>query len=280
MRKRAVARGLLYGGIALVAGAAGVGGTLGYQRLTAPDTSAVDAQAAALAQDLGQDLHAGFYSAGGGTFGGPFTEGTLVAQVEEHGGALLSLRSAGLTHTADVMLGLEPPEGAAVDPDAYPVRCYRFRFTRGAGSVWHTDLTCPATLPDGRPGSPAAKLGAQFALQPHTANVHREASAAGYDHTPAGATRFLRDTHRVADTDTVTDVSGRATGGDVYGRATGDDVYAVALRINGVCHYLRMSADADLVPLWAAPADEQHDCLARQAVTASALFGSDPAREG
>jgi uncharacterized SAM-binding protein YcdF (DUF218 family) len=55
MRRRAVARGLLCGAIALVAGAAGVGGTLLQQRLTAPGTTAVDAQAAALAQGYGSD---------------------------------------------------------------------------------------------------------------------------------------------------------------------------------------------------------------------------------
>ncbi|WP_020135979.1 hypothetical protein [Streptomyces sp. 351MFTsu5.1] len=269
MRKRAVARGLVYVAIALVAGAAGVGGTLLRQRLTAPDTTAVDAQAAALAQDLRKDLNAGFYSAGGGTYGGPFTEGTLVAQTEEHGGVLLSVRSAGLTHTAEVMLGLVPPTGATVDADAYPVRCYRIAFARGPGSVRRTPSTCPAVRADGRPGSPVAQLGALLARLP--ANPYRATSAAGYDHTRRGATDFLKGGELVSAWDTVTDVAGRETG---------DDVYAVALRVNGVCHYLRMSSDADLVPLWTAPADEQHTCTARQAVTASALYGSDPAKEG
>lgn len=53
-------RVLLFTVTALVAGATGVAGTLLYQRTTAPDTSAVDAQAAELAQDLRRDLNAGF----------------------------------------------------------------------------------------------------------------------------------------------------------------------------------------------------------------------------
>ncbi|NEB00148.1 hypothetical protein [Streptomyces sp. SID13726] len=271
MRKRTVPRGLPVAATALVAGAAGVGGTLGYQGLTAPDTSAVDAQAAAIVQDLGKDLDAGFYSAGGGTYGGPFTEGTLVARVEEHGGALLSVRSAGLNHTAEVMLGLEPPRGTTVDPDAYPVRCYRISFARGTHSVRRADVGCPATRTDGRPGSLAAQLGALLARQPDTASGYRATSSSGYDHTPEGVTRFLHDKRLVAAGDTVTGVAGEAAGADVY---------AAALRINGVCHYLRMSTDADLIPLWAAPADEQQGCDAGHAVTASALYGSDPAKEG
>jgi hypothetical protein len=274
MRKRTALRGLLLTGTALVAGAAGVGGTLLYQRLTGPDTAAVDAQAAALAQDLRQDLNAGFYSAGGGTYGGQFTEGTLVAQTEEHGGALLSVRSAGLTHTAEVMLGLVPPSGTTVDADAYPVRCYRLTFALGAHSVQRTTFTCPAGQADGRPGSLAAQMGGLLARQPATASSYRKMSAAGYDHTAEGAARFLTDKRLVSAKDTVTEVSGREAG-------TG--VYAVALRVNGVCHYLRMdsaSSAAGLVPLWAAPADEQHSCRAQQAVTASALYGTDPAKAG
>ncbi|MFF7139053.1 hypothetical protein ACFZBZ_42960 [Streptomyces sp. NPDC008196] len=271
MSKRSVLRGLSYPVTALVAGAAGVGGTLGHQWLTAPDTSAVDAQAAAIVQDLRKDLNAGFYSAGGGTYGGPFTEGTLVARVEAHGGALLSVRSAGLNHTAEVMLGLEPPTGAAVDADAYPVRCYRISFARGTHSVRDTGITCPTGRTDGEPGSLAAQLGGLLARQPDTASDYRAMSVSGYDHTAAGATRFLHDKRLVAAKDTVTDVSGEAAG---------DGVYAAALRVNGVCHYLRMSADADLIPLWTVPAAEQKSCTARQAVTASELYGSDPAKEG
>jgi hypothetical protein len=274
MRKRTALRGLLVTATALLAGAAGVGGTLLHQRLTGPDTTAVDAQAAALAQDLRQDLTTGFYSAGGGTYGGQFTEGTLVAQTEEHGGALLSVRSQGLSHTAEVMLGLVPPSGTTVDADAYPVRCYRLTFALGAHSVRRTTFTCPATQADGRPGSLAAQMGGLLARQPDTASAYRRMSAAGYDHTAEGATRFLTDKRLVSARDTVTGLSGAEAG-------TG--VYAVALRVNGVCHYLRMdsaSSAAELIPLWAAPADEQHTCRARQAVTASALYGTDPAKAG
>lgn len=275
MRKRTAVQGLLFTATALVAAAAGVGGTLLHQRITAPDTSAVDAQAAALAQDLRQDLTAGFYSAGGGTYGGQFTEGTIVAQVEEHGGALLSIDADGaLGHTAEVMLGLVPPTGTTVSARAYPVRCYRFTFARGSFSVKHTEMTCPNAQADGRPGSLAAEMGGLRARQPAGAGAHRKMSATGYDHTPDGATRFLNDKGLVATKDTVTDLAGKEAS---------TDVYAVALRVNGVCHYLRMDASsgaADLVPLWAAPADEQKRCRVGQAMTASALYGTDPAKEG
>ncbi|MFF0081243.1 hypothetical protein ACFYR1_16290 [Streptomyces canus] len=135
-----------------------------------------------------------------------------------------------------------------------------------------TAFTCPATQADGHPGSLAAQMGGVLARQPATASAYRKMSAAGYDHTADGATRFLTDKRLVSAKDTVTDLSGREAG-------TG--VYAVALRVNDVCHYLRMdsgSSAAGLIPLWTAPADEQHTCRARQAVTASALYGSDPAR--
>lgn len=274
MRKRTALRGLLFTAIALVAAAAGAGGTLLYQRLTPPDTSAVDGQAAALGQDLRQDLTVGMFS-GGKTVGGQFTEGTIVAQVEEHGGALLSIDADGpLGHTADVMLGLVPPTGTTVSARAYPVRCYRFTFAVGAFSVKHTDLTCPNTRSNGRPGSLAAEMGALLARQPVSASAYREMSAVGYDHTPEGATRFLEDKGLIGSRDMVADISGKPLS---------DDVYAVALRINSVCHYLRMdsaSGAADLVPLWAAPADEQKACGAGQASTASALYGTDPAKEG
>ncbi|MGW0584315.1 hypothetical protein ACWD25_52410, partial [Streptomyces sp. NPDC002920] len=58
-------RALSFASTALVAGALGVAGTLGYQWVTAPDTSAVDAQAGELADALRKDLTSGFYSAGG-----------------------------------------------------------------------------------------------------------------------------------------------------------------------------------------------------------------------
>jgi hypothetical protein len=48
--------------------------------------------------------------------------------------------------------------------------------------------------------------------------------------------------------------------------------YAVALRVNDVCHCLRMHS--------APTAADQKTCDAQQAFTASALYGSDPAKEG
>ncbi|MFF3374942.1 hypothetical protein ACFYXF_18580 [Streptomyces sp. NPDC002680] len=164
------ARALLFVTTALVAGATGVAGTLLYQRHTAPDTSAVDAQAAGLAQDLRGDLNAGFYSPGR-TYGGQFTGGTIVAQTEAHGGVVLSAgtergRSGGKVHTAEVMLGLVPPGKDTVAANAYPVRCYRYTFGFGAHSVERSGMTCPDTRTDGKPGSLVAQLGVLLARQP------------------------------------------------------------------------------------------------------------------
>lgn len=70
------------------------------------------------------------------TYGGQFTEGTLVARAEAHGGVLLSVsrakdRTDPNLHTATVMLGLVPPARGTVAADACPVRCYRFTFGLG-----------------------------------------------------------------------------------------------------------------------------------------------------
>ncbi|MFC4498017.1 MULTISPECIES: hypothetical protein [Streptomyces] len=275
-------RALSFASTALVAGALGVAGTLGYQWVTAPDTSAVDAQAGELADALRKDLTSGFYSAGGGTYGGQFTEGTVVAQTEAHGGALLSFGSDGGVHTAEVMLGLVPPEArtsGAKDPaaDAYPVRCYRYTFAFGAHSVKRSGVDCPTTRTDGRPGSLVAQLGVLLVEQPAGNNAYRNTATEGYTHTPQGVRDFLKAKGLVTAGDAVTGVSGRADG---------DDLYVVALRINGACHYLRMgsgsssSSASDLIPLWTAPADEQEACDVGHAVAASALYGTDPAKEG
>ncbi|MCX5558490.1 hypothetical protein [Streptomyces sp. NBC_00038] len=278
-RRGAGLRALLFAVTALVAGSAGVGGTLLYQRGDAPDTSAVDGQAADVAEALRQDLNAGFYS-GGGTYGGQFTEGTIVAQVEAHGGAVLSSGTAKgepgslSVHTATVMLGLVPPGKETVAADAYPVRCYRYTFSLGSHSVEQSPMTCPATRADGTPGSLAAQLGVLLSQQPTGTNAYRAMSTSGYPHTPQGATDFLKDKGLVAAGDTVDKVSGKADG---------DDVYVVALRINGACHYLRMDSSSSasrLIPLWAAPADEQKACAVQQAVSAAALYGIDPAKAG
>ncbi|MFI5628861.1 hypothetical protein ACIA8E_05660 [Streptomyces sp. NPDC051664] len=271
-------RVLLFTVTALVAGAAGVAGTLLYQRITAPDTSAVDAQAAELAQDLRRDLNAGFWSPEH-TFGGQFTEGTLVAQVEAHGGALLSVgtgqgQSGGHVHTAKVMLGLLPPGTETVAADAYPVRCYRYSFSFGAHSVKQSTMTCPASRSDSKPGSLAAQMGELLARQPTGAYVYRQIATEGYAHTPQGAVDLLKDKRLVSARDTVRVVSGKADGGDVY---------VLALHINGACHYLRMDSSSSasrLIPLWLAPADEQEDCGVKQAVAAAVLYGIDPAKAG
>ncbi|MFD5630496.1 hypothetical protein [Streptomyces sp. NPDC127072] len=275
----AAVRALLFVTTALVAGGAGVGGTLLQQRLTAPDTSAVDAQAAELSEDLRTDLTAGFHS-GGKTYGGQFTGGTIAAQVLEHGGALLSADTVpggspgASVHTVKVMLGLVPPAAKTVDPAAYPVRCYRYTFGLGAYTVKRSAMDCPDSRTDDSAGSLAAELGVLLARLPTGSQAYRAVAADGYAHTPRGATDFLRDRGLLADGDTVTEVSGEAMGADVY---------VLALRINDACHYLRMDSSASassLVPLWAAPADEQQACVVRQAATAATLYGMDPAKAG
>lgn len=269
---------LLFTVTALVAGAVGVAGTLLYRRTSARDTSAVDAQAAEIAEALRGDLNAGFYS-GGGTYGGQFTEGTLVDHVEAHGGALLSAttvqgRRVGDPHTATVMLGLVPPGTEGVDAHAYPVRCYRYTFGIGASSVKQSTIGCPALRSNRRPGSLAAEMGALLVRQPTGPFMYRRMGTGGYPHTPQGAMDFLRDKRLVASGDTVTVLSGKADGGGVY---------VLALHINGTCHYLRMdssSSASDLIPLWLAPADEQDACGVNQAVAAASLYGIDPAKVG
>ncbi|MFJ9577854.1 hypothetical protein ACIRQF_15920 [Streptomyces sp. NPDC101191] len=278
-RRGAGVRILPFAVTALVAGATGVAGTLLHQRTTAPDTSAVDAQAAGIAEDLRGDLHAGFYS-GGRTYGGQFTAGTLVAHVEAHGGVLLSVgtersRAAGVVHTAEVMLGLVPPAGTeTVAADAYPVRCYRYTFATGTHSVKQSGTACPTARTDGRPGSLAAQMGVLLAQRPTGTSAYRQTPTSGYAHTPEGAVAFLKDMRLVGARDTV-----RA----VTGEAAADGVYALALRINGACHYLRMDSAptaSRLIPLWAAPADEQESCNAPQAAAAAILYGVDPAKQG
>ncbi|MEE1666380.1 hypothetical protein RCR19_12720 [Streptomyces sp. WAC07094] len=278
-RGRGIAsRVLLLSVTALVACATGVAGTLLFQRTTAPDTSAVDAQAAGLAEDLRGDLNGGFYS-GGGTYGGQFTEGTLVARVETHGGALLSAGAAqggpgGTVHTAEVMLGLFPPSSGTVAANAYPVRCYRYTFGVGTYSVKQSVTSCPATRTDGRPGSLAAQMGALLTRQPTGPHAYRQTATSGYAHTPQGALDFLKDKHLVAAGDAVTVVSGTAAG---------DGVYVLALRINGACQYLRMDStptSARLIPMWTAPAVEQEPCTVKRAVAATELYGIDPAKAG
>ncbi|XIE79345.1 hypothetical protein AB6O49_17590 [Streptomyces sp. SBR177] len=261
---------------ALVAAAAGVGGTLLYQRLDAPDTSGVDAQAGALAESLRGDLNAGFHS-GGQPYGGQFTQGTLALQAEAHGGVLLSARTErsrekGPVHTLDVMLGLVPPSGDEVVKGGYPVRCYRYTFAFGPHSVTRADLPCPNARTDGKPGSPVAELGALLSHRASGPFARRPLSTQGHPHTPQGAVDFLRKQHLVTPEDRVTAVSGTPAPAGVY---------AVALRINTTCHYLRMDpspTSRDLHPLWPAPAHSP--CTAPEAAKASLLYGIDPAKAG
>ncbi|QBJ89084.1 hypothetical protein D0Z67_01285 [Streptomyces seoulensis] len=273
----AVARTALLAVTTLVAAAAGVAGTLVYQKCTVPDTSSVDAQAAELAGDLRGDLNAGLYS-GGSSYGGQFTEGTLVAQVEAHGGVLLSAstkrnQASGIVHTADVMLGLVPPGTEPVVADAYPVNCYRYTFGVGMYSVKRSGITCPSSRTDGRPGSLTAQMGALLTRRPTGIFAYRQVASKGYAHTPQGAVEFLKEQHLVTARDVVN---------SVVGTADGDGVYVLALSINDACHYLRMDSSptaSRLIPLWAAPADSQSVCGVRQAVAAAGLYGIDPAKQ-
>lgn len=271
-------RALLLVATALAAGAAGVAGTVLHERITAPDTSAVDAQAAEVAEALRGELTTGFYS-GRGSYGGQFTEGTLVAQVQAHGGVLLSAdsdrtRTPDKTHTAEVMLGLVPPSEGTVPAAAYPVRCYRYTFGIGTYSVKQSAMTCPSSRTDGLPGSLAAQMGMLLTQQPTGTRPYRPRSTEGYAHTPKGAVDFLKEERVIATGDAVSALSGR----------TADDgAYVLSLRINNVCHYLRMDASptaTDLIPLWSAPADEQAACDIQQAMTATTLHGVDPAKQG
>ncbi|WP_327338013.1 hypothetical protein OG384_19185 [Streptomyces sp. NBC_01324] len=263
---------------ALFSGAAGVAGTLLQQRLASPDTSAVDAQAAELAENLRHDLNAGFWSPGS-TYGGQFTEGTLVSHAEAHGGVLLSAgtereKSGGNVHTAQVMLGLLPPGKNTVDANAYPVRCYRYTFAFGAHSVHQSTMDCPTTRTANQPGSLVAEMGALLARQPTGTNMYRQTPTEGHPHTPAGAVDLLKDKRLVSAGDTVRVIAGKSAG---------NGVYALALRINNGCHYLRMDAASSasrLIPLWLAPADEQEACAADRAVAAATLYGIDPAKAG
>ncbi|MEU3693665.1 hypothetical protein [Streptomyces narbonensis] len=271
-------RALLFAATALAACAAGVAGTVLYQRSTAPDTSAVDARAAEIAEALRGELATGFYS-GRGSYGGQFTEGTLVAQVQAHGGVVLSAdtdrnRTPDKTHTAEVMLGLMPPSEGTVSAAAYPVRCYRYTFGIGTYSVKQSGMTCPASRTDGKPGSLAAQMGMLLTQQPTGMRPYRPRSTQGYAHTPKGAMDFLKEERVIATEDAVSALSGQ----------TADDgAYVLSLRIDNVCHYLRMDASptaTDLIPLWSAPADEQEACDVQQALTAATLHGVDPAKQG
>ena len=92
--------------------------------------------AAAITADLNGDLNSGFLSPGQ-TYGGPFTQGTVVDQVEAHGGVVLSMRSTtptrGLTQTTfNVMLGV----GSAP-------ACYTYSFTLAHDSTQHQPSPCP-----------------------------------------------------------------------------------------------------------------------------------------
>ncbi|MFE4589811.1 hypothetical protein [Streptomyces laurentii] len=263
---------------ALVAGAMGVAGTLLFQSIVAPDTSAVDHQAVRIADELRWDLSVARTS-GGRFHGGPFTQGTIVAQVRAHGGVLLRARAepgkgGGSVNVAEVMLGLIPPREDTVAADAYPVRCYRYTFTRGPYSVKRSDLTCPAARTDGAPGSLVAQMGVLLTQQLAGTAAYQPMTTTGYAHTPEGALEFLKDKRLITAADTVLPSPGK-TG------STG--VYALALRINATCHYLRMDSSSlasTLVPLWPAPANDQKTCTSDEALTAAALYGIDPSMAG
>ncbi|WP_426364934.1 hypothetical protein [Streptomyces sp. E-08] len=275
---RRASRALLLAATAITAGALGAAGTLLQQWITAPDTSAVDAQAAEIAEDLRGSLNAGFHS-GGQTYGGQFTEGTIAAHIESHGGVLLSSDTDGNrgpadTNSVEAMLGLTPPNDEGVAAGTYPVRCYRYSFGTGTYSVKHAGIPCPTTRTDGRPGSLVAQMGALLTQSPSGPASRRSLTTKGYAHTLQGAMDFLEKQQLITTSDKVT---------AARGRPAADGVYVLALRINGTCHYLRMDpapTAADLRPLWPAPADEQRTCDTHQATTAATLYGTNPSALG
>ncbi|MHA6760203.1 hypothetical protein [Streptacidiphilus sp. PAMC 29251] len=221
-----------------------------------------DGAADEISADLRQDLATGFYSPGD-TFGGPFTEGTLVNQAEQRGGVLLSLSAAGGQNQAELMLGLDQP-----GPGDQDVNCYRVSFGVGSWSVAWEHAACPADQ-----GT------VDRALSLYRGRVDTAATSQrpnDFPATPVGAEQLLRAQFAA--------LPGAASAPELQPATTSaDGVLAGAVRVDGICDYLRLAPSAtisSLVEVWPAPLDDQADCAATQALAASGLYGSDPAAEG
>ncbi|MFC1419099.1 DUF6234 family protein [Streptacidiphilus cavernicola] len=255
---------LIAGAVAVMAASTQHGYDQEQQQVASESPGVTASQA--IADDLNGDLNAGFLSPGR-TYGGPFTEGTVVDQVEVHGGVVLSMKSDGTTGgglvqtTVSVMLGAGSPGVPS---------CYRYSFTITHGSAQSQPMSCPS-------GSGAvATLELGRTLLEQSQGVGSEAVAPNaYPATRSGVQGLLRDRlgpqAASVSFDTATSSSGAGT------------VLVAAARIHGVCDFVRLGTSTTIttwVPLWQAPLDDQSSCSTTQALAADALYGTDPAQEG
>ncbi|RAG86846.1 hypothetical protein DN069_04780 [Streptacidiphilus pinicola] len=220
-----------------------------------PGTSATPSgAAAAITADLNGDLNSGFLSPGQ-TYGGPFTQGTVVDQVESHGGVVLSMR--GLTQSSlTVMLGV----GSAPT-------CSTYSFTLTHDSTQQQPSPCP--------GGTATQLARTLLAQPTTGR-QQSAAPAAYPPTVAGV-RTLLLAELGSQAATVPFATAATTA------PTGTPVLVAAVRVHGICDFVRLGTSTTIsswVPLWPAPVDDQTSCTPAQALAAGNLYGSDPALEG
>ncbi|SEK67972.1 hypothetical protein [Streptacidiphilus jiangxiensis] len=235
---------------AVVAGLAAFGTGAGGGR----ESAAAAESAQAVVQLVRGDLVAGFY-APGGSYGGVFTQGTLVQQVEQHGGVLLTMAAdpARATNRATLLL----------DVDGTPT-CYALSFGLGAASVRAIEQACPARVD---------VAAARRMLERRLPSV--DAVVPGQYATDGSGVRALLARA------TVTTSAARADSA-VVETTTAGGVLSGTARIEGVCYILRLGGPAtqQTVPLWQAPLDDQPTCGAAQAAAASGTFGEDPAQAG
>ncbi|QMU69555.1 hypothetical protein [Streptacidiphilus sp. P02-A3a] len=222
--------------------------------------SSANPAADALESDLAGDLNSGFY-APGDTYGGFFTEGTVVQQAEEHGGVLLSLTPATAAdpwNSAQVMFGLDPGTGAASPA------CYDYRFTI-SGAPRRQGTPCP----DAAVRSRARQLYARRA-EPD----QEPSSPDAFPVTTAGARALLARAFPAAERAAVARLP--------LSTATRSGVLGAAVRVDGVCDYLWLgrSSTSSLIQVWPASLAEQADCDGAHALAAGDLYGRDAAQEG
>lgn len=236
--------------------------SIGSGTVAPPAPQSPAGQAAGLESDLTTDLSSGFLSPGQ-TYGGLFTEGTVVQQTEARGGVLLSLvpvkeADGTVWNSAEVMLGLDSTAATAS-----PV-CYDYRFG-SAPAPEQQSTPCP----DAGVQAQARRLYAARA-EPNTQPEPPDAfpvSVAGARALIAHA--FAPERSRLTRVPLST-----ATRGGVLG---------AAVRVDGVCDYLwlgQSSTITSLMPIWQAPLSEQADCDGAHALAAGTLYGTDAAQEG
>ena len=242
-------------------------GTLGLHRTPAP-AATLTARAAALAAALSGDLNSGFLSPGH-AYGGPFTEGTVVDQVEAQGGVLLAMGpTTGTTgNTATVMLGVGPSDASSTPA------CFSYFFTLGPDSVRQQSTACPDAA--------TVALGRALLAKNSRADAGRQPSAppGAYPVTVAGIRSLLQD--RFARLRNVWATAKPATA--TAKAPTGTPVLVAAVRVEGVCNFDRLGSSTTItswVPLWQAPLDDQTSCDAAHALAADTLYGRDAAQEG